>query len=248
MLTQHLPQTTAAPLPKINTTNLNPNSSIEDVNHSIDISKVIDVDIMKVRWRIELKAASDSLKNVRGALLKFFTHKNNQRHRDLIVKLAPPSFTPKSFGTSPSQHTQDKLGLDAAQLRALEKVRSADDYVLIMGRPGTGKTTTSATIITTLVRSNKTVLVVAYTHSAVDNLCEKILEKNVEVLRLTPKVKFIDSPFNFVERLGLCSSLRKIRGTRSRKLFIDVGIHRIFITEESMGDNLWDGNDPHTFA
>lgn len=60
----------------------------------------------------------------------------------------------------------------------------AKDYTLILGMPGTGKTTTTAQIIKSLVKANKSVLLTAYTHSALDNVLSKVHESGIDVLRL----------------------------------------------------------------
>ena len=49
------------------------------------------------------------------------------------------------------------------------------DFLLIKGYPGTGKTTTIATLIAILINMDKKVLFTSFTNSAVDNLLLKIL-------------------------------------------------------------------------
>jgi DNA replication ATP-dependent helicase Dna2 len=56
--------------------------------------------------------------------------------------------------------------------------------MMILGMPGTGKTTTLVYLIMTLVSMKKTVLLTAYTHSAVDNVLLKLLDKDVDFLRV----------------------------------------------------------------
>jgi len=53
--------------------------------------------------------------------------------------------------------------------------------------PGTGKTHTIAHIVQALVQNGKTVLITAYTHSAVDNVLLKVKELQVPFLRLGSK-------------------------------------------------------------
>ena len=55
-----------------------------------------------------------------------------------------------------------------------------------MGMPGTGKTSTIAFTVRCLLALGRTVLVTAYTHSAVDNLLKKLLFHGVDFLRLGP--------------------------------------------------------------
>lgn len=77
--------------------------------------------------------------------------------------------------------------LNADQRAALNKVLSAQDYALVLGMPGTGKTTTIAAIVSALVERGKSVLVSAYTHSAVDTIVQKLVSANVECVRFGRK-------------------------------------------------------------
>eukprot|EP00743_Colponemidia_sp_Colp-15_P012283 GILK01013922.1.p1 GENE.GILK01013922.1~~GILK01013922.1.p1 ORF type:complete len:1022 (+),score=198.66 GILK01013922.1:3-3068(+) len=65
--------------------------------------------------------------------------------------------------------------LNVDQKRAMSKVLECEDYALILGMPGTGKTTTVAFVIRTLVALGYSVLLTSYTHSAVDNILLKLL-------------------------------------------------------------------------
>lgn len=75
------------------------------------------------------------------------------------------------------QHTAARLAL------------AAIDYALVLGMPGTGKTSTIEWFIRCLVALGKRVLVCSYTHAAVDILLVKLLDQGVSernVARLAP--------------------------------------------------------------
>jgi DNA replication ATP-dependent helicase Dna2 len=55
----------------------------------------------------------------------------------------------------------------------------AEDYSLIQGLPGTGKTSTIAFVARLLVAHGKRVLITSYTHAAVDNVLLKLMEMGV---------------------------------------------------------------------
>ena len=83
--------------------------------------------------------------------------------------------------TSPIKSSQcdDELSnilndLNVDQRKAVTKVLSAQDYALVLGMPGTGKTTTIAFLVRILVSLGKSVLLTSYTHSAVDNILLKL--------------------------------------------------------------------------
>lgn len=65
-----------------------------------------------------------------------------------------------------------------SQARAIKKALSAKDIFLIQGPPGTGKTTVITEIIRQLSRRDKTILLTAPTHVAIDNVFERITEFN----------------------------------------------------------------------
>jgi DNA replication ATP-dependent helicase Dna2 len=59
------------------------------------------------------------------------------------------------------------------------KVMNAKDYTLIQGLPGTGKTSILAFIARLLAARGKRVLITSYTHSSVDNVMLKLMEKGL---------------------------------------------------------------------
>ncbi|KAJ1926923.1 DNA replication endonuclease-helicase Dna2, partial [Linderina pennispora] len=66
----------------------------------------------------------------------------------------------------------------------MRRVLAAEDYALVMGMPGTGKTTTIAALVDVLVSLGKSVLLASYTHVAVDNILLKLDERKVPFVRL----------------------------------------------------------------
>lgn len=75
-------------------------------------------------------------------------------------------------------------GLNLSQNRALRHVLSAKDIAVVHGPPGTGKTSTMVHAICLCVQEEQQVLVCAPTNTAVDLICEKLMELGVDVLRL----------------------------------------------------------------
>ena len=140
-----------------------------------------------IRYRLDKDEYSNGMALVRNNLVAVMTDTPLCRDvRRLVVDLAPPSFK-----TVSTQYTiaddQDSLNVD--QKRAIEKVMSAKDYALVLGMPGTGKTTTIAHIIRALVRQKKTVLLASHTHSAVDNILLKLKDDETAVLRVGAPAK-----------------------------------------------------------
>ncbi|KAH3661705.1 hypothetical protein OGAPHI_006319, partial [Ogataea philodendri] len=91
-----------------------------------------------------------------------FLKEGDEQRRRLIVDQEPPKFAsaPLAYSVPPNKFNED-------QMAAFDKVLTAEDYALILGMPGTGKTTVIAQLIKFLVANGKTVLLTSYTHSAV---------------------------------------------------------------------------------
>jgi DNA replication ATP-dependent helicase Dna2 len=70
--------------------------------------------------------------------------------------------------------------LNRVQQKAIFRTIMAEEYVLIRGMPGSGKTTAIVALIRLLVALGKTVLLTSYTHSAVDNVLIKLIHEDVD--------------------------------------------------------------------
>ncbi|XP_026149043.1 DNA replication ATP-dependent helicase/nuclease DNA2 isoform X2 [Mastacembelus armatus] len=108
--------------------------------------------------------------------------------RELIVDLRPPEFI-SSLGSVLPLEAKDTVanilkGLNKPQKQAMKKVLLSKDYTLIVGMPGTGKTTTICTLVRILHACGFSVLLTSYTHSAVDNILLKLKRFRVTFLRL----------------------------------------------------------------
>ncbi|CAM9489174.1 unnamed protein product, partial [Phaeothamnion confervicola] len=88
----------------------------------------------------------------------------------------------KGGGKRGADGTGDSLNRD--QQAAVRKVVAARDYALLLGMPGTGKTSTIAFVARALLARGASVLITSYTHSAVDNLLLKLREHGVPCLRV----------------------------------------------------------------
>ncbi|OQO05084.1 hypothetical protein B0A48_08104 [Cryoendolithus antarcticus] len=128
-----------------------------------------------IRYRLDKDEFSNGLATIRNNLVALMSsHPLHNKLRSLIVLDQAPRFVAKSTSTPqfrPSQH----LGtMNADQTAAIQHVLCAQDYSLILGMPGTGKTTTIAHLIRSLLAQKKSILLTSYTHTAVDNILLKI--------------------------------------------------------------------------
>ncbi|KAF7732134.1 Tripartite DNA replication factor [Apophysomyces ossiformis] len=133
-------------------------------------------------YRIDKDEMAGGVALMRQNLVTLLSSEENggdTKRRRLIVDRAMPV-----FNRFESNEISKLSQLNPDQRNAIEKVLSAKDYTLILGMPGTGKTTTTACLIKELVDRKKSVLVTAYTHTALDNVLLKVRESGVDVLRL----------------------------------------------------------------
>ena len=74
--------------------------------------------------------------------------------------------------------------LNPSQIEAVQFALSAEDVAIIHGPPGTGKTTTLVELIRQITRKGQTVLAVAASNLAVDNLLERLIAAGENAIRL----------------------------------------------------------------
>jgi DNA replication ATP-dependent helicase Dna2 len=153
-----------------------------------------------IRYRIDQDEFSNGMATVRNNLVQIMANNVPEatQIRRLVVDLAPPRYK-----TVATQYTVEAEDLNVDQKRAIEKVMSAQDYALVLGMPGTGKTTTIAHIIRALVSQGKTVLLTSHTHTAVDNILLKLKSDNIPVLRLGAPAKVHPEVQNFATLAGV---------------------------------------------
>lgn len=135
-----------------------------------------------VLYRLDKDEFNNGMATVRNNLIQVMSNGpfGSQEIRNLVIDSVAPAFKPKS--TSYTLRNRASINID--QRRAIEKVMSARDYALVLGMPGTGKTTTIAHIIRALVSQGKSVLLTSYTHTAVDNILLKLKDDSIGILRI----------------------------------------------------------------
>nr|POE54926.1 dna replication atp-dependent helicase/nuclease dna2 [Quercus suber] len=125
-----------------------------------------------ILYRLDKDEFSNGLALIRNNLVTLMSpHPIHVKLRGQIIDGHAPAFAPALSSDLP----QTQLGeMNKDQREAVDKVLSAQDYALILGMPGTGKTTTIAHIINALLAEHKTILLTSFTHTAVDNILLKI--------------------------------------------------------------------------
>lgn len=97
------------------------------------------------------------------------------RKRDILLERAQPLLKAEEDLELPE--------LNPSQKKSVKKAAAAEDIYLIQGPPGTGKTVTAVELITNAAEQGKKVLAAADSNTAVDNLLELLVEKDLNVVR-----------------------------------------------------------------
>ncbi|KAJ3256230.1 Tripartite DNA replication factor [Chytriomyces hyalinus] len=155
-----------------------------DASGAVTVQDVSPSELGQTLYRVDKDEFSAGMSLVRGNLINLFLPQTgDERRRRQIVDLVPPQFESLGVGAGVFNF-ETNADLNEDQKRAVFKVLSAKDYALILGMPGTGKTTTIAQIVKSLVARQKSVLLTAYTHSALDNILLKLKSEGIDFARL----------------------------------------------------------------
>ena len=140
-------------------------------------------------YRVDKDEFSNGMALVRTNLIQIMLDEvfRARALRSLVVHRRPPLFSTDEDG--PSSHSECTYDMNSDQRAAVDKVTRAKDYAIVLGMPGTGKTTTIAYIIKYLVSNGKSVLLTSYTHTAVDNILLKLRDTKISILRLGAQAK-----------------------------------------------------------
>ena len=149
------------------------NQILKGVIDTIDANEVVvrfrykqrnkDCFIKNTYWSIEHDTLDSSYNSMYKSLFSFL--QAPQRKRKLLLGITPPSA--HAWEWDESAHYNDKV---------IGKAMAAEDYFLIVGPPGTGKTSVFARRLIENYHADesKNILVLAYTNRAVNELCDAV--------------------------------------------------------------------------
>ncbi|KAL1192958.1 DNA replication ATP-dependent helicase/nuclease JHS1 [Cardamine amara subsp. amara] len=148
-----------------------PSSEVSNLSHEI--------------WRIYKDEFMTSFSVMRFNLMQLFIQ-NGYSIRKMIVDLEPPRFDNGSIlSQDPAiSYIWSEKSLNNDQRQAILKILTAKDYALILGMPGTGKTSTMVHAVKALLIRGSSILLASYTNTAVDNLLIKLKAQGIEFLRI----------------------------------------------------------------
>ncbi|KAK6919881.1 DNA2/NAM7 helicase, helicase domain, partial [Dillenia turbinata] len=152
-------------------------------------------------WHIEKDEMVTSFAIMRFNLVQLFLPSIQSSHiRKMIVDLEAPRFDGGCiFSQDPAiSYVRSEKNLNNDQRRAILKMTglltvtaydkfqmlTAKDYALILGMPGTGKTSTMVHAVKALLIKGASILLTSYTNSAVDNLLIKLKAQGIDFVRI----------------------------------------------------------------
>jgi GTPase SAR1 family protein len=97
-------------------------------------------------------------------------------------------------GCSPYELYDEYCQLNNEQKVIVQKMLYINDYLLLWGLPGTGKTTLLSLAIRIIVARNETILLTSYTHNSINHLLEKLLMKGMKsshILRIGNNYQYL---------------------------------------------------------
>ncbi|SMP39566.1 DNA helicase, putative [Neorhodopirellula lusitana] len=167
-------------------------------------SKRADASIGELRYRLDLSPDETTRKRQIAAMAKARKHRGRSgRLRDVLLGIESPRFDGTKISVQPlpqdiiDEERDDidfRTELNPPQRDAVAFALLADDFAILHGPPGTGKTTTLAEIIAQAVDRGERVLACAASNTAVDNLLERMQ-------RLIPYVVRVGHPARVFEHL-----------------------------------------------
>ena len=163
-----------------------------------------------VRWAIEHDATSVSSSALHRAMHAFLA--TEKRRRDLLLFQQEPA----------TDESRELLGNYGAMNELVLRAKRAQDMFLVIGPPGTGKTSFGLLNILqeTLLEEHKHVLLLSYTNRAVDEICSKLKEQHIDFMRIGSALSCDKAYHDFLadRKLRPCSNVAEVRevlaGTR----------------------------------
>lgn len=197
----------------------------------VTLTEAVSVAVQGAEGEVGVQLAFDetSYQSMFAALDRVIAARGNRLAylRDLFYTKAPV----QRFAFEPMRFPW----LNATQEHAVNEVLRAKDVAVVHGPPGTGKTTTLVEAINETLMREPQVLVCAQSNMAVDWICEKLVDRGINVLRIgnptrvndkmlsfTYERRFADHP-DYPQLWAIRKAIRELRQARKSR---DNGYHQ----------------------
>ena len=130
-------------------------------------------------FRIDLTADEITRQRQLGAITTAMSSRGRLGHmRSVLMGVREPGFMDKEL------ELEFRSNLNQSQQSAVKHALLAEDLAIIHGPPGTGKTTTVVEFIVQAIERGESVLACAPSNAAVDNLLERLIDAQQQVVRI----------------------------------------------------------------
>ena len=140
----------------------------------------------EARWTLSKDKGSSLIGVLKGNLMDLVMVKEKahvQRLREVIIDKSSPKIMPLGKRATLGDLASIQ-SLNPRQREAVLSVLNAEDYSMILGTPGSGKSTVIVETIKLLLARGKSVLVTSHTNTAVDNILARLAEEKVDFVRV----------------------------------------------------------------
>lgn len=143
-------------------------------------NKNIFLNDLESKWCIEHDFIESSFGAIYRSLFSFLY--TTKKRSNIILGVDCTEFDSKQYIVG--NYSQNKE--DSEHNEIVLRAKQATDYFILIGPPGTGKTSFGMLNILKeeLLSQNSNILVAAYTNRAVDEICSKLVENNIDFTRI----------------------------------------------------------------
>lgn len=165
------------------------------------------------RWAIEHDFMESSYSSLYNGMFALLTAPAERR--DLIL-----------LQREPKADNSKRLKGDYRDFNDLAlRVKQAEDFFIILGPPGTGKTSFGLlnTLKEELLEPASSVLLMSYTNRAVDEICSKLVEEKIDFIRIGSEINCPDEykPSLITEKVKYCDKLADMEALlRSARVYV----------------------------
>lgn len=125
---------------------------------------------------------------MRYSIYALCSDEKNQKYQRFFIHNIPqsnPSGEESDKNSIKKKFTEELKSLNDIQRNAVITSLTCSDYHLILGIPGSGKTTTIAVLLNLLLKLEKKVLVTSFTNNALDNILIKLKNQGIHFVRVS---------------------------------------------------------------